>query len=281
MATLDARALLRRLLEEVREGPWLEFKRNNWDPDLVGRCLSACANASILAGRDRAFMVWGIDDKTKQRIGTDVRLNDLKKGNDTFPNWLSRMIEPRLFMEFLDFEDEELKFSIITIEPTYDRPVRFAGSEYIRIGEHIKTLRDFPEHERALWFATGRYKFESAVALAHQSGEDVIAKLDVNAYFKMSKMEVPKSRREMMRHLCEHNFIKEDMEGGYDITNLGAILFAQDIQWFPSIATKSVRVIKYSGLDKSQSEGETEGQRGYAVGFQGLIKHIIEALPKD
>ena len=32
-------------------------------------------------------------------------------------------------------------------------------------------------------------------------------------------------------------------------------------------ATKSVRVIKYTGKDKMYSEEETEGKRGYAVGF--------------
>ena len=258
----------------------MEFKRNNWDPDLVGRYLSACANASILAGRDRAFMVWGIEDGSKRRVGTEVRLNEAKKGNANFPNWISRMIEPHLFMEFLDFEDDGLRFSILTIEPTYDRPVRFAGSEYIRIGENIKALRDFPEHERALWFATGRYKFESAIALSHQSGDEVIEKLDVKAYFTLSKINIPKEKSEILRHLCALDFIKEDFEGGYDITNLGALMFAQNVQLFPLIATKSVRVIKYLGVDKSSSEGEIEGQRGYAVGFQGLVRYVMDALPK-
>src|SRR5665213_3982052 len=131
MPTLDARALLHRLLEEEGERPWLEFKRNNWDPENVARCLSACANACILAGKDRAFMIWGIEDGTKQKVGTHVRLNGLKRGNDSFPNWLSRMIEPRLFMEFLDFEEGGVQFAILVVEPTYDRPVRYAGSEYI------------------------------------------------------------------------------------------------------------------------------------------------------
>jgi hypothetical protein len=53
MPTLDPEALLSRLLEEEREGVWLEFKHGNWDPENTGRCLSACANGSMLAGRDR------------------------------------------------------------------------------------------------------------------------------------------------------------------------------------------------------------------------------------
>jgi predicted HTH transcriptional regulator len=72
------------------------------------------------------------------------------------------------------------------------------------------------------------------------------------------------------------------MEGGFDITNLGAILFANDISNFPSIHSKTVRVIKYKGQGKRESAGEEqEGVRGYAVGFSGLIRYIMKELPKD
>ena len=115
MPTLDPKSLLARLLQESGERPWLEFKRNNWNPEMVGKYVSACANASILAGRDRAYLVWGIEDVTKKRVGTDIRLMDQKKGNANFSNWISQMIDPNLYMEFLDFEDDGLRFSILTI----------------------------------------------------------------------------------------------------------------------------------------------------------------------
>src|SRR5262245_15545900 len=138
MAVADPSALLKRLLREPTETAWLEWKRNNCDPEEIGKCLSACANAAILVERDGAYHVYGIENKTKKRLGTKVRLNRLKKGNENLTNWLSRMITPPLMMEFLDFEDDGTAFSILVIEPTYDRPVRFHDSEYIRIGENIK-----------------------------------------------------------------------------------------------------------------------------------------------
>jgi ATP-dependent DNA helicase RecG len=76
MATSDPAALLRRLLQEPREGEWLEFKHNNCDPDLIGRTASACANAAMLADRNRGFIVWGVENKTKQRLGTSVKLSE-------------------------------------------------------------------------------------------------------------------------------------------------------------------------------------------------------------
>jgi ATP-dependent DNA helicase RecG len=281
MATGDPKNLLRRLLEESSERTWLEFKHNNCDPGLIERTISACANAAMLADRDRAFIVWGIENETRRRLGTTVRLDALKRGGENLLNWLSRKIDPRLMLEPLDFADGDKQFAILTIEPTYDRPVKFDGIEYIRVGEHIKNVDDFPEHERALWLSTGRRKFEDALAAPHQSSDEVLQKLNGETYFRLKGEEIPKNPAELVRRFAQIGYIKDDMEGGYDILNLGALLFANDIEQFPSIATKSVRVIKYSGKDKSKSEGETEGKKGYAVGFRGMLKYIADRLPKE
>lgn len=279
MVTSDPRALLRRLLREPNENTWLEFKHNNCNPESLGECISACANGAMLAGQERAYIVFGIENRTKKKVGTDVRLNELKKGAENLINWLSRMIEPQLLMEFLDFAEDEKQFSILVIEPSYDRPVRFGPIEYIRVGENVKCLKEFPEQERALWLATSRHKFESAVALPHQSAASVLEKLDVDAYYALTNEEKAKSPEETIRKLCAIGFIKDDMENGYDITNLGAILLARDLTAFRSVATKSVRLIKYAGRDKTRSEKELEGRKGYAIGFAGLIQFIRNRIP--
>jgi ATP-dependent DNA helicase RecG len=141
MPTSDPRALLRRLLAEPDEGPWLEFKMNTDDCDQIARTVCACANGAMLSDRDRAFIIWGIEDKTKARIGTNIRLSNIKKGGENLTNWMARLIEPRLMLEFLDFDDQGKLFSIITIEPTYDRPVKFGSTEYIRVGQNVKSLK--------------------------------------------------------------------------------------------------------------------------------------------
>jgi len=281
LGTQDPKALLRRLLEEPAETAWLEFKQNNADPELIGRCVAACANAAILAEKDRAYIIFGIENGTKARLGTSVRLRDLRKGGENLENWLARMVEPRLVLEFLDFEDQGRTFSIIAVSPTYDRPVRFSGAEYIRIGENVKPLKEHPEHERALWLATSRQKFEGAVAAPHQSAAQVLEKLDIDALYALISEPRPAANAELLRRLHGLEFIREDMEGGYDITNLGALLLAKNLSVFPSIATKSVRVIKYVGRDKRKSERETEGKKGYASGFTGLLSYVWSALPFD
>lgn len=281
MTIYDPCALLARLVRE-KEAGWLEFKLNKAHPEEIGEYVSALANAAILEGRDRAFLVFGIEDGTKKRVGTTVRLQTLKKGGEEFSNWLGRLIEPRLMLNVLDFKCEDgLSYSLIEIEPTFDRPVRFSGTEYFRIGQHKKKLIEYPEHERALWLATSRRKFEDAVALSNQTPVEVLEKLDCNPMYDLTNEPKPNRSSEILRKMVECRFILDNLEGRYDITNLGAILLAKDIKPFLSIASKTVRVVGYEGRDKLESRFEVEGQKGYAVAFKGMMEYLMRKLPKE
>jgi hypothetical protein len=71
MATSDPKALLDRLLKEKTEVEWLEFKHNNCHPEVIGQTISACANAAMLADRDKAFIVWGIEKQDEKETRDD------------------------------------------------------------------------------------------------------------------------------------------------------------------------------------------------------------------
>ncbi|MEZ2127622.1 MULTISPECIES: ATP-binding protein [unclassified Sinorhizobium] len=277
----DPCALLNRLLDEPIESAWLEFKVNNKDPREIGEYVSALANSAMLAGRDRSFLVFGVEDRTKRRVGTELRLRQEKYGNEDFTNWLVRMVEPRVLIEVLDFACDGLAYSVVAIEPSYERPVKFAGTEFIRIGENKKKLAEFPEHERALWIATGRRRFETAVASANVTADDVFATLDPDPIYELTGEPKPKNAQETIRKMVDAGFLLDNLENRFDITNLGAIMLARDVTAFPSIAGKTIRIIKYVGRDKSRSDFEQEGKKGYAVGFTGMMRFLMERLPKE
>lgn len=279
MAVKNPGAMLERLTREP-EAPWLEFKLNNVEPQVIGESISALANGAILVERGTAYLVFGVEDKTRALVGTNVRLNTLKKGNEDFQNWLARLLDPRIMFEAIDFEHNGLNFSIITIEPTYERPVKFNGSAYFRIGQNVKRLAEYSQHERAVWNATNRQKFEHSIASPNQSLSSVLDLLDVSSYYKLMGLPLPENELEIARKLCHDKLIVDDMEGSFHITNLGAVLISIDITQFPPIKGKSVRVIKYKGTDKRVAESEREGQRGYATGFVGLMKFIMDRIPK-
>lgn len=271
--------LLDKLLLEPYESTWLEFKRSYATPDEIGEYVSALANGAMLKGRDRAFLVFGVENGTGRKVGTSVRLKKLKKGGEPFESWLSRKIKPSILINCEDFTCEDVDFSIVEIEPSYDYPVRFDEKEYIRIGESKKRLRDYPQLERSLWVETGKRRFESAVAMPNVSDETIFNLLDIDAVYRLQNKPKPRGKTEATRYLVNFGVLSDNLDGYFDITNLGALLLAKEMSEIPSISRKPVRIIRHSGTSKSGVEFEREENRGYAAGFADVIDFISSQLP--
>ena len=58
-----------------------------------------------------------------------------------------------------------------------------------------------------------------------------------------------------------------------------AIAAARQLKDFPNLARKAIRVVIYRGTNKVDTIEELSGQRGYAVGFEGLIGYLRKMLP--
>ena len=273
-AAIDGRFVGRACRRENVSQLWDALTSVAARPAEIGEYVSALSNSAILADRDRAFVVFGIADKTLTKIGTAKRLADIKFGGEALLNWLARSIQPTLLIQFHDFDCGGLKFAIIEIEPTYFKPVTFKGNAFIRIGEHKKRLSDFPDYERSIWLATSRRTFENAVAKSYVHPEQINGLLDIDAFFSLMGSEVPQSTIELAARLADHKILIDEYEGSYAITNLGALLLARDIAQFPSVSRKTVRVVKYRGADVQDPGREFTGTKGYAAGFQGLISFI-------
>lgn len=69
--------------------------------------------------------------------------------------------------------------------------------------------------------------------------------------------------------------------GGYNITNLGALLFARKLADFPKIKRKAMRVILYKGKGRIETQKEQLGGKGYAAGFEGLISYVMALVPTN
>lgn len=74
MNATDLKELLDSLLT-AGESEVVEFKRagGNYDTDKIGAYFSALANEANLRGVDAAWLVFGVDDKTRKVVGTDYR----------------------------------------------------------------------------------------------------------------------------------------------------------------------------------------------------------------
>ena len=282
MAT-DPCALLKTLLQQPDEIEWLEFKENYWDPEQVGRNCSALSNSAMLLDKDRAYIVYGVQNTTHKMVGTSVKLKKKKGkgGGENFEHWLNRMLRPTLTVEVRDFECDGLQFAMIELEPSYSAPIKFDGVEYIRIGENTRRLEEFPDRLRALWIKTGARSFEDAIARPNVREAEILTLLDVEAFFSLRGLPAPAARGLQLRALVDAQHLRDTRENTFDITNMGALLLARDLSRFPSLAAKIPRAIKYLGTNKLRSAPEIKLLKGYACGFAELLEHVGQLLKEE
>lgn len=149
-------------------------------------------------------------------------------------------------------------------------PLEFEGSYLMRSGEGLVAMT--PDRLRKI-FAEAEPDFLAQTAAHNLSGDDVVRLLDTQSYFHLLQIPFPSHRDGVMEKFNRENLIRQH-EGRYEITNLGALLFARDMGNFDSIAFKAPRVLVHSGKDRLSPRADTTIARGYATSFENLIEYI-------
>jgi len=273
-----------KLVAELRRLPaedgCVEFKENYATPDDIGEYLSALANTAALLGKPEAYVVWGVRDKTHEVVGTTFDPAKVKKGNEDLENWLTRLLSPRLHFHFHQVTHEGRRVVILEIPRAHGNPVQFSGIEYVRVGSYRQKLKDHPQLESALWRAFDATPFEERIARQHATAAEVMTLLDSSAYFELLEQPPPANREKTLTRLNEDRMIVPDGAGGWNITNLGAILFARNLTHFETLARKIVRIVVYAGKDRLKTEREEPSRKGYAAGFKDLMAMVNALLPR-
>jgi len=272
------------LAEELRglpnETEWVEFKHNNANPEEIGKYISALSNSAALLSKPQAYLLWGIDDDTHEVLGTTFTPATAKKGNQDLEIFLTQLLQPRINFRFHSFEVEEKPVVLLEIDPATHSPVRFSGTGYIRVGTSKRSLKD-SGREADLWRSFDRTPFEAEIALPSVTSDEVLSLLDYTSYFDLTKRSLPDNRAGILDALQSEKLINPATGKFWDITCLGAILFAKSLEVFPRLSAKAVRVVLYDGNNKLKAVREVKGKKGYANGFQGLIDYVESLLPSN
>ena len=271
--------LARELCRLPKETEWVEFKRNHAEPESVGKYISALSNSATQNEKPTGYVVWGIEDGTHEILGTTFRPETKKKGNEPLEAWLLRGLEPHVPFRFHSLELDGKRVVLLEIKCAASIPIAFKGIEYIRVGEVTKPLRKTPEHARRLWRAFDRQQFEGLTVVEHVATRDVLQLLNSSAYFELLKRPLPRGAKNVTEALEADRLIRHCPAGGWDITNLGALLFANDLEDFPSLRRKAMRVTQYRGARRTDATREKIIMQGYASGFDELVDHVATLLP--
>lgn len=206
--------LIKELCKLLKEVGWVEFKHNNCEPMMI---------SATLNDRDYAYMIWGIDDTSHEIVGTKVRLQLEKKGGQELENWLRYLLSKNADFEFYNTDIDGKHVELIRIHKALNEPVAFQKIDYIRSGSYTKKLHEFPVFRAQLWDKLRHAQFEDICVKTDQRYEDIIRLLQVDAYFTLLKIPHPADKDAVVHYLNEDEIIKNQDNGLYSITNLGAL----------------------------------------------------------
>ncbi|MCK5715855.1 MAG: putative DNA binding domain-containing protein, partial [Thiomargarita sp.] len=258
--TLDE---LKKLLQ-FPENEHVEYKEAQTQYDLKKLMKYCVAFANEKGGK----LIFGVNDHRKI-VGTQIFKNIEKIKSDIFDKV---HIVVNIF-ELQEGNKRVLVFDILSRPPS--TPVDYEGAYFMRIGEETRTMS--AEKLRGI-FEEGQSEFESQLALQNITGEQVVLLLDVQSYFDLMNLPLPKTQEAILDRFIREKLVSTD-DLSYSITNMGAILFAKDVNKFEWIARKAVRLVVYDGNGKLNTKQDITGIKGYAVAFQSLIEFIMGQIP--
>lgn len=211
--------LIQNLITFPNETEWVEFKLNYYNSDSIAEYVSALSNSATLHSQNFAYMVWGIDDDTHNIVGTDFNPDAKKVGNEEFRNWLFRIINPKINIEFYSVNIDNKKVVVLEIPKSESVLTKFKTTAYIRIGSVKKALHEAPIKEKELWRILNSSPFETAISIENVEKSDVLEKLNYEAYFRLLNIPIPEEIDLILHYFIEDKLIKKENTGNYSITN--------------------------------------------------------------
>ncbi len=129
-------------------------------------------------------------------------------------------------------------------------------------------------------FAEGQPDWLEQHARTGLDAQAVVELLDTQALFELLKLPYPTDRAGVIERLVKERLVDEGPDG-LAVRRIGALLLAKQLTDFPDVSRKAARVVVYSGPSKLETRLDQLGSRGYAAGFQGLVRFVMGQLPQN
>lgn len=269
-----------KILEDTLNPVPQEINELDWKSDISENNSRLSHHLSAFANHPGGgYLVFGIDDKT----GTVTGIDKSKIDNiiERLANISRENLTPQAKLDHTVYQYRERPILIVHVKESSVKPVHLKSGTmedaYIRTGGTTRKATRQEIGGLMLNSKSPRWEELSASKLATE--QEVLNLLDYRAILSLLEKPVPSNPKEIMEWLAKEKMIEKIDDAGYYITNFGAITSASDIRKFDDLSRKSIRVIKYKGVNKLQTEQEFTGTKGYAIGFSGLITFLKAMLP--
>jgi ATP-dependent DNA helicase RecG len=151
------------------------------------------------------------------------------------------------------------------------------GAYLMRSGEELVPMS---EDQLRRIFAEGDPDWLEENSRQELDPQQVVELLDTQAFFDLLKLPYPTNQKNVLDRLVQERLVDNE-DDNYAIRRIGALLLAKQLKDFPDIARKAPRVVVYIGTSKLDTKLDQPGTKGYAVGFPGLVRFIMQQLPQN
>lgn len=163
-----------------------------------------------------------------------------------------------------------------------DRPIFIRGQEhklaFCRVAGHTEQMTN--AQIRAMMASTLGTPYEKRIAKEGLTEQEILSHLHWQRFFELQQKSCPEDTATILSRLCEFGACEEQGEL-WNITNLGALLFARDLSQFENIMNRAVIVRHYRGKNNRDLIDEIQGRYGYAIGFGRLINYIADRISEE
>lgn len=256
-----------------------ELNELDWKASLSTRRERLAEHLMAMANQpDGGVLVFGIhNDGTTVGVSND----EIEQIVGTLTNLGRAAIEPPLALDHAVVEQVPgtalllVKIPESTIKPAQRRG-KSVEETWIRSGG--TTRRASRQEIGSLMMHSAPVRWEDLRASPLLALHEAAEMLDLPAIARLLERPLPDNDEDLARWLVVEGLTTPEGRGHY-ITNFGAIAAARQLKDFPSLVRKAIRVVIYRGTNKVDTIEELCGQRGYAVGFEGLIGYLRKMLP--
>lgn len=254
---------------ELNELDW-KFSLSE-DKNKLSQHISAFANQ-----KGGGFFVFGI---TPTGDYAGVTNNEGQEIIRKLGNLAREAIEPPQTIDHFFDDSYQNPILFVHVPESVQKPVHIRGKgiefSYLRSGGQTRKM-SLQEIANCV-LKSRQVRFEELEALPCLQN-DIKDLLDHSTLFSLLNIPVPDSPEAIMEHLINQRILYRNAEQ-CSVTNLGAVVAAKDLRRFPGMERFPIRVVKYRGTSKLETEVEKEFYQGYGVGFQAIIRYIMEQLP--
>ncbi|WP_300319666.1 ATP-binding protein [Accumulibacter sp.] len=163
-------------------------------------------------------------------------------------------------------------------------PARPRGTAYHLDGKYLmragEALVPMSEEQLRRIFAEGGPDWLEEHSRQGLDAQQVVELLDTQTFFELIELPYPTERAGVLDRLLKERLI-DSPDGSFSIRRICALLLAKRLADFEELARKAPRVVVYMGTSKVETKLDQVGTKGYAVGFQGLIRFIMGQLPQN